>query len=403
MKIVKPLRWSPLLKKLVQPNFQLALWVGILGIFNVLPLFERLTGLHFYGHTLAPVTEDMALGRMGGWSEASAGAVLLLMCAGLAWRSRFAWIITVLMTLAILVRIFTHHVEASPLAIFNSVLLVAMLYFRREFDRSSLAAETALAVLSLLSLGAYAVFGTYLLGPEFSPPVTNLLTALYFSVTTLSTVGYGDIVPKTTEARIFVMSVIVIGVSIFAASLSTVVIPLVNKRLRRNALGEQFMKREQHTIIVGDTPLARNTALAIRARGLPVTVIARQLPPDRSVGAVDDDGRDDLLIGDPTDIELLKRAGVADAVSLMALLEDDAENAFVILAAREVGTAARTVIAVRGPNNVKRVRLARPDLIIAPELFSSEILAMNVSGENIDSSSLLDKIFNTDTTVPAQR
>ena len=150
------------------------------------------------------------------------------------------------------------------------------------------------------------------------------------------------------------------------------------------------MSREKHTIIVGDTTLARSTARAIRAKGLPVTVISAQ--PMTATDVADADL--DVVVGDPTDIRVLARAGVGSALSLMALLDDDAENAFVILAAREVGTAAKTTVSVQTADNIGRVRLARPDVIISPELFSSEILAMVVNGEPIDNSTLVDRLLN---------
>ena len=375
----------------VHTRWFLAAAVGLLGLINVLPAALTRAGIDLsFSGTVTSLAEDMTLGVMGSLPETAAGAMLLAMSIGLVWRSRFAWAMTVLMTLAILLRRLIHHPHVGPLVVFIGLLLFALVVMRRSFDRSSLAAESSFAVLSLLSLLGFAVFGTYLLGQDFAPPVTDLLTALYFSVATLSTVGYGDIIPKTPEARVFVMSVIVIGVTIFAASLSTVVVPLVNKRLRRTESGGETMSREKHTIVVGDTTLAQNTARAIRARGLPVTVISAQ--PVSATDVADADL--DVVVGDPTDVRVLARAGVGSALSLMALLDDDAENAFVILAAREVGTAAKTTVSVRTADNIGRVRLARPDVIISPELFSSEILAMVVNGEPIDNSTLVDRLLN---------
>ena len=377
----------------VHARWSLAAAVGLLGLINVMPaVLTRVAIVLPFSHAFTSLAEDMTLGVMGSLPETAAGAMLLGMSVGLLWRSRFAWAMTVLMTLAILLRRLIHHPHLGPLVIFIGLLLFALVAMRRIFDRSSLAAESSFAVVSLLSLLGFAVFGTYLLGQDFAPPVTDLLTALYFSVATLSTVGYGDIIPKTPEARVFVMSVIVIGVTIFAASLSTVVVPLVNKRLRRTESEGDTMSRKKHTIVVGDTMLARSTVKAIRSRGLPVTIISVQ--PPAALDAADDDAGVDVVVGDPTDVRILARAGVRSALSLMALLDDDAENAFVILAAREVSTEAKMTVSVRTADNIGRVRLARPDVIISPELFTSEILAMVANGETIDHSTLLDRLLN---------
>ena len=77
----------------------------------------------------------------------------------------------------------------------------------------------------------YATFGTFYLGSEFHPRVTDLVTALYYAMVTMSTVGYGDITPQTTEAKLFAVSIIVLGVAVFATSLTAVIAPLVTRSL----------------------------------------------------------------------------------------------------------------------------------------------------------------------------
>ena len=85
--------------------------------------------------------------------------------------------------------------------IYLLVLLVALWRVRHWFDRTSLAAATVFALFLVLVLMCYGVLGAFLLGAGFAPPVTNLPTAFYFTVVTVSTVGCGDIVPQSHEAR----------------------------------------------------------------------------------------------------------------------------------------------------------------------------------------------------------
>lgn len=370
----------------------LALAVGLLGVANVMPEIAYRFGWSSETSIVMGLTRDLTLGHIGSLPETAAGIVLLVMSVGLVSGSRFAWAMTLLMTVAIVLRRLVHESHLTPLVFVIALLIVALVQFRHSFDRSSIAAETSFAVLSLLSLLGFSVSGTYLLEGDFSPPVDDLLTALYFSVATLSTVGYGDIIPKTAEARVFVMSVIVIGVSIFATSLSTVVIPLVNKRLRDSAAGAKALKRTQHAIVVGDTPLARSTVLSLHARGIAVTRIADR-PADETADTPGDE-IDDLVVGDPTERRTLERAGIVEAIALLTLTADDAQNAFIVLAARETGTKARTTVSVTTTANLARVRLAAPDIVIAPELFSGDMLAMSISGEAIEPSTLIKRIFN---------
>ena len=78
----------------------------------------------------------------------------------------------------------------------------------------------------------YATFGAYYLGAQFKPRIADLVTAFYYAMVTMSTVGYGDIVPSTPQARLFALSVIVLGVAVFATLLTVVVGPLVARSLQ---------------------------------------------------------------------------------------------------------------------------------------------------------------------------
>ncbi|AVA37751.1 hypothetical protein KB891_20885 [Cupriavidus metallidurans] len=63
-------------------------------------------------------------------------------------------------------------------------------------DRPSIAASSLFAVLSIGSLPIYGVFGPLYLGAEFAPPIHDLSTAIYFSIVSMSTVGFGDCMPS---------------------------------------------------------------------------------------------------------------------------------------------------------------------------------------------------------------
>ena len=324
------------------------------------------------------------------------GGGMLTMALGLLWRSRVAWVMALLLVLtaAISTR-FGSHTHVYGLLIYFLLVLGALLFAYRHFDRASIAASTLFALTSVAMLIMYATFGAYYLGAQYKPAITDLVTALYYSMVTMSTVGYGDIVPLTAEAKLFTVSIIVLGVAVFATSLTAVIAPMVSTSLQRIVSRKgQHMKREKHFVVIGNTPLATNTWRELARRGRPVTRLLRRQPDDVDLEGVD------VVIGDPGNVDVLRLAGVDRAQAVMAMMDDDSENAFAILAARELGGGARTVAALNDANHRNRIKLAQPDVVIAPQLLGGELLAMLLTGEEVTSDFVMKSVFQ-DLSTPA--
>ena len=371
------------------PHIPLGLLVALLGAINLLPTLHFLAAAHH-----VPIFSRLLTARvLHGVPQAVAGLMLLAMAGGLLWRSRLSWAMALLLTAATLAIAWHRPMGASStLTVFNGLTFLALLLFQRRFDRSSLAAGTLFAAVSVLLLLGYAVCGALVLGRGFAPPITKLTTALYFSVVTMSTVGYGDIVPKTADARFFVISVIILGITVFATSISAVIVPAVTGRMQRLMKGESTrMTRKNHYIIVGNTSLSRNTCRELLARHLPVTVIVTSSVDPAEFGDAD------VVVGDPSDSETLQRAGVLQAAAILALRDDDSENAFTVLAVKELSADIRTVAAVNHSKNMTRVRNVHPDMVIAPQVMGGELLAMALNNEPMDSDTVITKLFHGDT------
>jgi voltage-gated potassium channel len=101
----------------------------------------------------------------------------------------------------------------------------------------------------------------------------------------------------------------------------------------------------------------------------------------------------DIGSGDGSDVETLRKAGAEQAKAILALLDDDSENAFVILAARELKVNAKTVAAVNDAKHLNRIRHVHPDMIIAPQVLGGELLTSMLTGEHIDVASIMDRML----------
>lgn len=317
------------------------------------------------------------------------GGGMLTMAVGLVLRSRLAWTMAVLLALtAAASLLFETQIDSHLLLPYFVLVLAALFFSWRQFDRSSVAASTLFALTSVAMLLMYATFGAFYLGQDFKPPITDLITALYYSMVTMSTVGYGDITPQTPESKLFTVSVIVLGVAVFATSLTAVIAPMVSRSLQRivSRRGKR-MKRENHYVVIGNGSLAINTSRELARRGLPVTRVLREAPDDI------ESRNGDFVSGEPSNLDVLREAGADKAEAVLAMLVDDSENAFAILAVKELGGSARTVAAVNDAEHLARIKLVQPDLVIAPQVLGGELLAMLLSGEEISADFVLKRVF----------
>lgn len=366
------------------PHVPLALMLSLGGYWVLQASF----GIHWYNglRTLAGGEFHLELRKL---PPVFIGGGMITMGLGLLWRSRLAWLVALLLAVtATLSSLLGHGIHEQFLIAYFIFVLLSLLFAWRKFDRSSLTASTLFAFTSVFMLLLYATFGSFYLGSQFKPRIGDLITALYYAMVTMSTVGYGDITPQTAEARLFTVSIIVLGVAVFATSLTAVIAPLVSNSLQRivNRKGPN-MKRENHFVVIGNTPLATNTARELAKRGFDVTRVLRQaIDP----GELKDT---DAVVGDPSMVETLREAGADHAAAVLAMLADDSENAFAVLAVKELAPKVRTVAAVNDAHHLSRVKLAQPDVVIAPQVLGGELAAMLLAGEQVTPDFVMQRVF----------
>ena len=372
------------------PHVPLAIVVGAIGLVQLLLTSGSLKHLLASGaHSVVSLAGGLGVPEIRGAPQEAIGGLLIIVGFGLFWRSRLAWVIAFLLGLATVgLELSPVSTASRPIEVFSVLLLLLLLVSRRSFTRVTLATATLFALMGVLATLGYGVVGSYVLGSGFSPRITNFVDAIYFTVVTMATVGYGDITPRTSDARIFTISLIVLGLAVFATALPAIVAPLIDKRMM-NFLQprRRKMKRASHVIVVGDGPLAQDTARALAARGLQTTAILAQRP-DPDAGQPED-----FVVGDGSDTETLRRVDVTEARAVLALSGDDSYNAFVVLAARELNPNVRTVAAVSDTRNTGRVARSRPDVLLTLPQLGGELLAMALSGEQIKADALISQLL----------
>jgi len=371
----------------------LAILVGVQGLLHIVIASDALRHLlaQWTGSTsVVSLAGSLGILQIGEVSHAVIGGLLVLVAFGMLWRSRLAWVLAFLLTVAMVSLEYSPLSRASrPLEMFGLAQIVLLLVTRGSFTRASLATATLFALTGLLTTLGYGTLGALVLSSEFHPKIAGPVEALYYAVVTLSTVGYGDITPATSEARLFTVSLIMFGLAVFATALPAIAGPLIDKRLM-NLLPQRRrrkMKRASHIIVTGDGPLAEDTVRALTARGLPVTAILADKPEE------DVPQPEDVIVGDGSDTDILHQADIGQARAVLALSEDDSYNAFVVLGAKEMNPKVRTVAAVSDTSNTARVARTRPDVLLTLPLLGGELLAMALSGEQINTDALISQLL----------
>ncbi|MFR8677488.1 MAG: NAD-binding protein, partial [Escherichia coli] len=155
------------------------------------------------------------------------------------------------------------------------------------------------------------------------------------------------------------------------------------------------MHRKDHFIVCGHSILAINTILQLNQRGQNVTVISN-LPEDDIKQLEQRLGDNaDVIPGDSNDSSVLKKAGIDRCRAILALSDNDADNAFVVLSAKDMSSDVKTVLAVSDSKNLNKIKMVHPDIILSPQLFGSEILARVLNGEEINNDMLVSMLLNS--------
>jgi voltage-gated potassium channel len=197
----------------------------------------------------------------------------------------------------------------------------------------------------------------------------RLLDSLYMTVITLTTVGYGEIIPMENNpaGRIFTMVLILFGMGILVYFASTITAFIVEGQLEhvfwRKRMRQAIAELRDHVIVCGAGVVAGHFIDEMMSVRRPVVAIVPQattLPP-RSTAQ-------ELLyvVGDASDEEVLAEAGLGRAAGLVAALESDRDNVLVVLTARQANPALRIVAMLVDDRNEPKLRRAGADAVVSP-------------------------------------
>jgi voltage-gated potassium channel len=206
----------------------------------------------------------------------------------------------------------------------------------------------------------------------------SLFDGFYMTLMTLTTVGYGEVHPLSTEGRIVAATLMMLGVLTVFISIGVLVDVIIKielaDRFGRKRRQQMIEKLNDHYIVCGAGRVGRSVIRELRRSGAAVLLI------DSDVGRAQWGIQDGIptLVADATKDETLVRARVANAKGLVAAIASDAENVYVALSARVLNP--NLIISARATDEQAEEKLKRAGAttVFTPYTFIGHRLAQSM-------------------------
>ena len=225
----------------------------------------------------------------------------------------------------------------------------------RIFPRIYLALSFILGVVVVGSVGFVLIEGY------------SWVEALYMTVITVSTVGFGEVRELSEEGMIFTSILIMGSLGTFAYSISALTTYFVNGEYRTTfkeaRLKQEVEKLSNHVIVCGTGRVGEMAVQELLDHNTPVVIVENDVEKADSLSA---EGHI-VISGDATRDENLASAGITKAKSVITTLPSDAQNLYVVLAAREMAPNIHIVSRASKLNSVSKLRVAGANNVIMPD------------------------------------
>ena len=235
----------------------------------------------------------------------------------------------------------------------NSLTAFAQVLREKRFELMAL--STFLAFLVFGAAAALVIFEVE--NPDSK--INGIFDGVYWALVTVSTVGYGDIVPATLEGRLVTIMLILAGLGTFSF-LASIIVSAFSERLpelRLRQVYSELERRGEHTILCGFGRVGQEMARALEHDGTRFVVVDRdeeqyRLAKRRGYLAV---------VGNAEEDDLLDALCVASALRILCLTGDDVVNVYITVSARYRNASIEIIARANHAENVTKLKRAGAD------------------------------------------
>lgn len=202
-----------------------------------------------------------------------------------------------------------------------------------------------------------------------------LLDAVYMTVFTLATVGYGEIHPLGSRGRLFTICLILMGVITIGYIVNRFTEAFIQGYFQEGARLRQQRRLVDslvnHYILCGFGRMGRHIALEFKAEAIPFVIVDS-----------DPDSIQEALIlghiaiqGDATLDETLLNVGIKNATCIVAALPSDAENLYTVLSAKTLNPNVRAIARATTEEAVQKLQRGGADEVVSPYITGGKRMA----------------------------
>lgn len=251
----------------------------------------------------------------------------------------------------------------------------------------------ALAAVLLLAIAAAVVVST--LEANHNPQFERFGSGVWWAIVTMTTVGYGDIVPQTALGRALAAIVMLSGMgvlSLFTAAVSTRVI---TNRLKEGK-GLKKLNLKNHVAILGWNPTGTELIASIRDDLIAANrslVLVSELDPDQAEAVINryTDLHIKFVSGDCTDEETLRRANISAAHAAIIIPDDshpgraksDERTILATLSVKAIESKVQVIAHILDAQNEAHMRRANADRVVVSDRYSGFLLGAHVTSPGI--------------------
>ncbi|CAK8723581.1 MAG: voltage-gated potassium channel [Candidatus Electronema aureum] len=204
----------------------------------------------------------------------------------------------------------------------------------------------------------------------------SFLEGLYLTAITITTVGYGDLAPKTIGGRLFTILLIFSGVGYVMYLFSQITEAMIEGGLRHIVVKRQMQKKitklQDHYIVCGFGRIGQEICSILKENNRSFVVIESD---EGVIDSIDRLGYPELK-GDASDDDILLAAGIKQARGLVTVVSSDEKNVYITLTARELNQKLFILARSSGMHGAaKKLERAGASRVISPYCIGARRMA----------------------------